>query len=165
MPRINFVKHICCCSPSPLLRLQRFLKNLKSEVLLWSKRGSQSCFYRTWKSISLRHQSSTLQRKNVTSFYLRRQIGAIQNYNMLPNRNQPSSSRNKSFDQFLNCNQKIGKNIKGQLYYPIVTNDASSNENLSTSFYMTRKLNSQMFYQAGNKQVRHYGNHPMIFIP
>ena len=92
MSRINFVKHICCCS------LQRFLKNLKSEVLLLSKKGSQSCFYRTWKSISLRHQSSTLQRKNVTGFYLRRQIGAIQNYNMLPNRNQPSSSRNKSFD-------------------------------------------------------------------
>ena len=68
MPRINFVKHICCCSPSPLLRLQRFLKNLKSEVLLWSKRGSQSCFYRTWKSISLRHQSSTLQRKSCDWF-------------------------------------------------------------------------------------------------
>ena len=64
MPGINFVKHIYCCSPSPLLRLQTFLKNLKSEVLLWSKRGSQSCFYRTWKWISLRHQSSTLQRKS-----------------------------------------------------------------------------------------------------
>ena len=64
MPRINFVKHICCCSPSCFLRLQRFLKNLKSEVLPLSKRGSQSCFYRTWKSISLSHQSSTLLRKS-----------------------------------------------------------------------------------------------------
>ena len=62
MSRINFVKHICCCS------LQRFLKNLKSEVLLLSKKGSQSCFYRTWKSISLRHQSSTLQRKSCDWF-------------------------------------------------------------------------------------------------
>ena len=83
---------------------------------------------------------------------------------MLPNKNKPSSSRKKSLDQFLKYNQKIGKNLKGLLYYPIVTKDASCNENLSTSFYMTRKLNSQMFYQTENKQVRHYGNHPMIFI-
>ena len=64
MPRINFVKHTCCCSPPPLLRLQWLLKNMKSEVLLLSKRGSQSRFYRTWRSISLRHQLSTLWRKS-----------------------------------------------------------------------------------------------------
>ena len=62
---------------------------------------------------------------------------------MLPNKNKPSCSRKKSLDQFLKYNQKIGKNLKGLLYYPIVTKDASCNENLSTSFYMTRKLNKQ----------------------
>ena len=68
MPRINFVKYVCCCSPSPLLRLQRFLKNLKSEVLLLSKRGSHSCFYRIRNLISLRRQSSTLQCKSCDWF-------------------------------------------------------------------------------------------------
>ena len=83
---------------------------------------------------------------------------------MLPNKKHPSSSRNKSLDQFLKYNQKIGKNLKGQLQYPIVTKDAGCNENLSTSLYMARRLKDQMFYQTENKQVRHCGNHPMIFI-
>ena len=78
---------------------------------------------------------------------------------MLPNKNQTTSLGNKSLNQLLKYNQKIAENLKGQLYYPIVTKDASCNENLSTSFYMTRKLNSQMFYQTEN-----YGNHPIIFI-
>ena len=102
---------------------------------------------------------------HVTGFYLRRQLGAIQNYNCYQiETNQVVREINHS-TSFQNIIKKIGKNLKGQLYYPIVTNDASSNENLSTSFHMTRKLNSQMFYQAENKQVRHCGNHPMIFIP
>ena len=83
MPRINFAKHICCCNPSPFLRLQKFLKNLKSEVLPLSKRGSQSCFYR----YHLDTNRVLCCANHVTSFYLRRQLGAIQITIMLPNRN------------------------------------------------------------------------------
>ena len=68
IPRINFAKHICCISLFFLLPLQWFLKNLKSEVLLLSKRGSHSCFYRKRKLVSLRRQLSTLQCKSCDWF-------------------------------------------------------------------------------------------------
>ena len=101
MFRTNFWKHNCCCSTPPLLPLQWFSKSLKSQALLLSKRGSQSCFYRTRKSISLRNQSSKLQCKSRDWFLSdKTTTKQLKITIILSDKNHPTDSQGKSLDYF-----------------------------------------------------------------